>query len=85
MTLNNPTRSSKEEYVEPTSEAETWPEMAAILKLVGLGITYTEALAMSPSDTRRYLAIASSWSIPAKQRVGGTRMATAADKALLAM
>ena len=40
------------------------------------GIPYDEALAMSPLECDRALAILAAWAIPEKERVGGTVEAT---------
>lgn len=50
-----------------------------MLALVRAGISWGDALEMSPIETDRVLAIASSWAIPAERRVGGTVDATEAD------
>lgn len=46
------------------------------------GIPYEEALAMSPLECDKTLAILSAWAIPSKERVGGTVTGMAAVDAL---
>ena len=81
-TLQNPTRSKKQETTKPTVESQAWPEQADILALVRGGIPYDEALAMSPLECDKTLAILSAWAIPSKERVGGVLTGTAAVDAL---
>lgn len=59
----------------PIAESIAWPEQADILALVRGGISYAEALEMSPIECERTLAILAAWAIPSKDRVGGTVMA----------
>jgi hypothetical protein len=78
-TLENPTRSKKDEGARPTSEAAAWPEQADVLALVRGGISYEQAWEMSPLECEKTLSILSAWAIPSDERVGGTVMATPAD------
>lgn len=70
------------EQTRPTAESQAWPEQADILALVRGGIPYEEALAMSPLECDKTLAILSAWAIPSKERVGGTVTGIAAVDAL---
>lgn len=81
-TLQNPTKPRKPEPSRPTAESQAWPEQADILALVRGGIPYDEALAMSPLECDKTLAILSAWAIPPKERTGGTIAGAAAVDAL---
>lgn len=72
----------KSEPSNPTAESLAWPEQADILALVRGGIPYDEALAMSPLECDKTIAILAAWAIPAKERVGGTVTGKAAVDAL---
>lgn len=75
----NPTKAKQEKPSSQTSEAVAWPEQADVLALVRGGISYTEALEMSPLECDRTLAILAAWAIPADERMAGTVQATPAD------
>lgn len=55
----------------PTSEALAWPEQADVLALVRGGLSYDEAMQMSPLECDKTLAILAAWAIPSEDRIGG--------------
>ena len=78
--MGSPTRSRRSKGPSPgTAEAEAWPEHAQVLSLMGCGFSYSEALRMSPVDTRRYIHINQSWAIPPEDRLQGSVLGTADD------
>lgn len=63
-----------------TDEERTWPETAKVVSLIQLGISYTDALALSPLESDRIILVHNARSIPPDERVsGGAHMASKQD------
>ncbi|WP_085830426.1 hypothetical protein [Collinsella vaginalis] len=61
-----------------------WPDEARVLALMSAGFTHSEALDLTPLESKIYLGISAAWAVPPGDRVGGVEPATAAQaRALL--
>lgn len=80
--LNRPTRprGSSGGESQLTDEERTWPETAKVVSLVTLGISYADAMALSPLESDRIILVHNARSIPPDERVsGGAHIASKQD------
>lgn len=63
-----------------TDEERTWPETAKVVSLVTLGISYADAMELSPLESDRMILVHNARSIPPDERVSdGAHMASKQD------
>lgn len=63
-----------------TDEERTWPETAKVVSLIQLGISYADALALTPLESDRIILVHNARTIPPDERVsGGAHMASKQD------
>lgn len=80
--LTRPTRprGSGGGELQLTDEERTWPETAKVVSLVTLGISYADAMTLSPLESDRIILVHNARSIPPDERVsGGAHMASKQD------